>query len=235
MAKKTQEEQPVVPEVNLDEELPKLSNKNTDYVFRLRKFLKENGVDDARETEMLKELIPAILKDQAAGKPANTVYGSPSVLATRLINAPKAKPKPQPFWIETSDLGLSFLAIFSVIYGAMALISKNASQASSGGFFSLVLMSFVAAFVFTYYNRWMDMEKSKRPNLFLLIMAGIALVILGSMLASWLTTINTPLTATMPAWAQFVVAVLAYGGHYFMKRHFNLRNLFQPASRDQEK
>ncbi|KRM55643.1 DUF1129 domain-containing protein [Lacticaseibacillus sharpeae] len=230
MAKK-QEAQPVV-EVNLDEELPKLSNKNADYVFRLRKFLKEEGVDEARETEMLQELIPAILKDQAAGKPANTVYGSPSVLADKLINAPKQAPAAQPFWIETTDLAFSFLAIFSLIYGAMGLFAiwrhKTITQ-NSGGLLSLAIMSFVAAAAFTYYSRWAEKPKNDRPNGFLTAAVFFALIIVGSFFTTWLTGINTPITASMPWWGQFILAVVAYGAHFFMKRKYNLRNLFQAA------
>jgi uncharacterized membrane-anchored protein len=231
MSDKKQEQQEVAPAVNVDELLPQLSNKNSDYVFKLRKFLKEDGADDEKEHAVLVEFLPKILKDQREGKPATTVYGAPSELAQRILNAPKPVKK-QPFWIETVDLGLSFLAIFAVMYGLMSFFAKNKSQASSGGFVSLLLMSFVAAFVFTYYSRWMDMPKGKRPNLFLLIIAGMALIVLVSLGATWLTVHgNTFLTAQLPAVGQFIVAILAYGGHFFLKRKYHLRNLFQAAPR----
>ena len=235
MSDKKQEQPEVAPAVNVDELLPQLSNKNSDYVFKLRKFLKEQGADDEKEHAVLVEFLPKILKEQREGKPATTVYGAPSELAQRILNAPK-KVKKQPFWIETIDLGLSFLAIFSVLYGAMAFIAKSKSQQASGGLVSLLLMSFVAAFVFTYYSRWMDMPKGKRPNLFLLIIAGMALIVLVSLGATWLTVNgHTVITDQLPPVGQFIVAILAYGGHFFLKRKYHLRNLFQAAPRTNRK
>ncbi len=235
MSDKKQERPEVAPAVNVDELLPQLSNKNSDYVFKLRKFLKEQGADDEKEHAVLVEFLPKILKEQREGKPATTVYGAPSELAQRILNAPK-KVKKQPFWIETIDLGLSFLAFFSVMYGVMSFFVKSKSQQVSGGLVSLIMTAFIAAFVFNYFNRWMDTPKGKRPNLFLLIIAGMALIALASVGATWLT-INghTIITDQLPAVGQFIVAILAYGGHFFLKRKFHLRNWFQAAPRTNRK
>lgn len=231
MADKNQE-QPKQPVVNVDELLPQLSNKNSDYVFKLRKFVKEQGVSDEKEEAILQDLLPKILVDQRAGKPASSVYGAPSVLASNLLQAPKQTAAKQPFWLETIDLGLSFLTMFSVIYGAMAFFAKNASQDASGGFLSLLMMSFFAAFVFTYYNRWMEMDKAKRPNLFLILLAGVSMIILVSVASTWLTmNVDTFLTRQLPPVAQFVVAALAYGTHYYLKKKYHLRSLFMATPR----
>jgi len=231
MAEKKQkkEAQEQAPVVIIDELLPQLSNKNSDYVFKLRKFVKEAGATDAQEQAILVEFLPKILKDQHEGKPAAQVYGAPSVLADHILKSPgKKQGDKQPFWIETADLGFSFLAIFAIIYGAMSFFRKNASQDASGGFLSLLLMSFFAAFIFTYFNRWMDMDKKKRPNAFLIAIAGIASVLVVSLVSVWLTAnVDTIFTRQLPAIAQFVLAAVAYGCHFFLKRHFHLRNLFQ--------
>ncbi|WP_155287345.1 DUF1129 domain-containing protein [Lacticaseibacillus zhaodongensis] len=229
--KKNAEAAPEPKPVDVNELLGQLTKKNADYVFKLRKFLKDNGADDEKEQEILGEFLPKIVEEQKSGKPANQVYGSPSVLANNLLHAPKPK-QHHNFWLETLDLGLSFLAIFAVIYGAMHYFAKNASQESSGGLLSLVLMSFVASFVFNYYNRWTLMDKEKRPNLFLIIIAGMAIIVVVSIVSTWLTSVNTIVTAPLPPIGQFIVAAAAYAGHFFLKRIYHLPNLFQAATKD---
>lgn len=231
--KQNKEAQEQAPAVNIDALLPELSNKNSDYVFKLRKFVKEAGATDAQEQAILEEFLPKILQDQHEGKPAAQVYGAPSLLADHILKSSgKKQGDKQPFWIETIDLGFSFLAIFSLIYGVMSFFAKNSKQDASGGLLSLILMSFFAAVVFTYFNRWLDMDKKKRPNMFLIIIAGVASVLLVSLVSVWLTNnVDTIVTRQMPAIAQLIVAALSYGAHFYLKRRFHLRNMFQTAPR----
>lgn len=229
--KKQEETAPEPKPVDVDALLGQLTKKNSDYVFKLRKFLKDNGADEIKEHDILTEFLPKIVEEQKSGKPANQVYGSPSVLALNLLHAPKPKQK-HNFWLETLDLGLSFLAIFAVIYGAMSFFAKNASQESSGGLVSLMLMAFVASFVFNYYNRWTLMSRDTRPNLFLIIIVGMVIIVAVSLLSTKLTTVKTPITESLPATGQFIVAIAAYAIHFFLKRYYHLPNLFQAAPKD---
>ncbi|KRK74041.1 DUF1129 domain-containing protein [Lacticaseibacillus nasuensis] len=224
MAKETKEEQVI--EVDVDALLGELSKKNDEYVFKLRRILTENGYSEDKQRDILANLLPDMVQAQHEGKPANQLYGPVTVEADHIMHAPKPAPK-VPFWLSATDLSLFFMSMFCLIYGFMAYFSSTAKQMQQGsGILSLLVMSIMAGVMFSYFNTWNRLPKDKRPKTWILLLAGVALILVFSFLSSVLVLIKSPLTSAM-AWPVYgVFAVLCYGAHFFLKRKYKLPGLF---------
>ncbi|WP_054750268.1 DUF1129 domain-containing protein [Lacticaseibacillus thailandensis] len=212
--------------------LAQLTKKNAEYVVKFRRSMKDSGADDAKETAELKKMLPEMLKGQREGKPAVQLFG-PAVERGNKVASSKTAVDPiqqQPFWISTADLGFTFLAIFAVLYGLIGSFSK-VSGSQGGGFASLVIMSFVAALVFTYYTQWSLTPKGERPKFWFIAIGGIILIIFASLASSYLTVVKSFLTSPMNNWGLFILAVVAYGIHYLLKSRYHLRSFFAPLPR----
>lgn len=228
---KQQAQQPAEPEQTVDEMLAHLTKKNAEYVVKFRRSMKDSGADEAKETDALKKMLPEMIKGQQEGKPATQLFGPAVEGGSKAATArPKDPIQQQPFWISTADLGFTFLAIFAVLYGLIGSFSKVSSN-QGGGFASLVIMSFVAALVFTYYTQWSLTPKSERPKFWFIAIGGIILIIFASLASSYLTMVKSFLTSPMNNWGLFILAVIAYGVHYLLKSRYHLRSFFAPLPR----
>lgn len=233
MAKKEPAAEEAAPLVDVDELLGQLTKKNDEYVFRLRKILTDSGWPEQKQRDMLANLLPEMLEGQRQGKPATQLYGPPTAKADAILKAPKPRPV-VPLWLSAGDLTLFFLAIFCVIYGLLATFGGKNMQAGSG-ILSLAIMSLMAGILFAYFNQWNTLPKDKRPKTWVLLLAGVALILLGSVAASVLSAIKSPVTQASPWPAYLVVAVVAYASHYYLKRRYQLPGLLAAPPANQQK
>jgi uncharacterized membrane-anchored protein len=215
--KNTPEEAPTV---DVDALLQQLTKKNDEYVFKLRRILSEHQYTEAQQRQLLASMLPEMVEAQRQGKPATQLYGPVTVKADSLINAPKPKKK-VPFWLSGIDLSLFFISIFALIYGIMAYIRPKQMTGASG-IASLLLMAIAAGFIFTYYNQWTHKPKKERPKTWLLMLAGVALVMLASIASSSLALLKSPLTNPSPWPVYLGLAVVSYGAHWYLKRRYQL-------------
>ncbi|WP_461224805.1 DUF1129 domain-containing protein [Lacticaseibacillus suihuaensis] len=215
------EQQPVEETVDVDALLGQLTNKNNDYVFKLRRILTEHQWSEEKQRRTLAKLLPEMIEAQRAGKPANQLFGPVTEKADSLIHAPKALPKAN-VWLSGLDLSLLFAAIFGAVYGVMVLWKPD-MKATGNGLPSLLVMGTAAGFMFAFYNDWSRKPKEARGTTWKMLVAGIALVMVASFLSSAFSLIKSPLTQQMPWPAYAAVAVLGFGGHWFLKRKYNLR------------
>lgn len=223
MAKTKNTPEEVQPVVDVDALLGELTKKNDEYVFKLRRILKEHQYTDAQERKVLASLLPEMIEAQRQGKPATQLYGPVTVKADSLINAPKPK-KVVPFWLSGIDLSLFFASIFGLMYAVLAYI-KPKSMAAGSGVASLLIMSLMAGFIFSYYNVWTRRDKKERGKTWLMMIGFIAAILVGSFASSTLSVIKSPLTSPTiwPVYA--VMAVVCYGAHWLMKRYYKLPGL----------
>ena len=84
----------VRPASTVPEMIEQLTKKNDEYVFKLRRELKDGGMSATDEETLLKTMLPEMITAQRQGKPATQLYGPVTVKANEILHTPK----PEPGW-----------------------------------------------------------------------------------------------------------------------------------------
>lgn len=214
----------------------KLSNKNSDYVFRLEKFLLDNENFSMNQVEpVIDNILPEIIIAQHKGIPASTLYQmAPSQKAHELAH-PKAKPVKQNFWLQVADSSLFYLALFGGLYGLVELFSgPKAQKQGQLGVITLIVLVFGLGLLMTYYSNWLVKPKSDRQPTWKIVLGGIGSIIL---MFVWVTatslkpvqTINPPLNP----WVLIVLAGIAIAVRYYLKKRYHIVDPARQARIDQ--
>lgn len=214
----------------------KLSNKNSDYIFRLEKFLLDNENFSMDQVEpVIDNILPEIIIAQHKGLPASTLYQmSPSQKAHELAH-PKAKPVKQSFWLQVTDTSLFYLALFGGLYGIVQLFSgPKAQKQGQLGVITLLVLVFGLGILMAYYNNWIVKPKSDRQPTWKVVLGGIGSIIL---MFVWVTATSLkPFQAINPPinpWALIVIAVIAFGVRYYLKKRYHIVDPVRQARMEQ--
>lgn len=232
---------------NLDDEIKQmspeklrqqLSNKNSDYVYRLQKELETQGKmsqDDA--LERVNALLADLVVAQRHGQPATTFYGmSPKLKAADIL-----KPKPRtaadiPFWQYAVDSALLYIALFVGLFGLVGLFSSNVKNGSQMGILSLVVIGAAMGVFMTKYNDWVlpaTGEKRKIPWSKLII--GLICMVLILLFCSYVLAIPAlqVINPILPGFANLIIAAAAYGIRWLFRRHYQIiGSVFSPAAKN---
>lgn len=203
----------------------KLSNKNSDYVFRLEKELQKQGsISRAEAVEMTDSLLSEIIIAQRHGQPANGLYlASPAIKAEQMLH-PKKKPVATPTWQLMVDGGLLYLAIFFAIFGVMALFETGKrAYNSQWGVLTLASVGILMGVFMVKYNDWLTPQADKRPSWAKLILSGLGIAVV---MIALVTLMSLPalrvINPVLPGPADIAIAVVAYGVRYLFRRHYNI-------------
>ena len=217
----------------------RLSNKNKDYLYRLRKALLAGGMSESKAEAEISKRLPEILEAQVKGQPANVLYGaSPKVLADRILH-PEVKPQKVPVWIITVDGGLIYTAILTLMFGLIQAFSgDNKSTASGSGILTLLIMGIGMGWFFSKYESWIQpSSKNGKTSWGKVIGAGV-----GSIVALILVVFVLSLPAlqvinpVLPGWADLIVAAAAYGLRWLLRRHYGIEgSSFTPSTMSMKK
>ena len=214
-----------------------LSNKNSDYVFRLQKELETQGKmsqEDAqkRVDELLKDLVIA----QRHGQPASTYYNmSPKLKAADMLKPKKKKASDIPFWQYATDNALFYVAIFFGLFGLIGLFQKNDKYNSQMGVLTLLIVGASLGVFMTKYNDWVLPNGSKNRKIpwskliwgFVLLM-GMLFICFGVLGLPALQVINPAL----PGVYNLIIAAVAYGIRWLFRRHYEIiGSAFSPADK----
>ena len=203
---------------NSDDLRKKLSNKNAEYVFKLNKRLMEDGFKQEEAKAEIDKLLPEIIENQIKGIPANQLYG-PVTQRAQDIAHPVKKPKKTPFWASWLDTSLLFFSLFGLLYGIVALTSKNAKNDpnSQTGIITLIVLSAMWGALLSWFNNQMKKPKSERPGWGITIgYLAVGLVFMFVFLAAMSmipTSINPPLNAI----GYFIAAIVAFGVRFLFR------------------
>lgn len=203
----------------------KLSNKNSDYVFRLEKELQKQGsMSRADAVAMTNGLLSEIIIAQRHGQPANGLYlASPAIKAEQMLH-PKKKPVDTPTWQLMVDGGLLYLAIFFAIFGVMALFETGKqSYNAQWGVLTLASVGILMGVFMVKYNDWFTPNPNKRPSWTKLILSGLAIAVV---MIALVTVLSVPalrvINPVLPGPIDVAIAVVAYGARYLFRKHYNI-------------
>jgi uncharacterized membrane-anchored protein len=217
-----------------------LTNKNVDYVFKMHKLLVEAGYTPEDADAKINGFLPEIIKAQRTGKPANQLYGAPTVKVENIIHAP-AKPITLKYWMRSVDWSLLYLVILAAVFGVMGLfMKKQTNSAANSGLGTLIVMSIAFGFLLTWFTDNMDArrnknktaaddqaaeadDKKKKQPLWRVILLSVVGVFAVMVLISFMTVVTPALNPILPAYGYFILAVLAYGGRYLFRRHYHIK------------
>ncbi|WP_119325395.1 DUF1129 family protein [Companilactobacillus musae] len=208
---------------NADDLRKKLSNKNAEYVFKLNKYLMDDGFKEEEAKEAIDKLLPEIVDNQIKGIPANQLYGPVTQRAKDIVH-PVKKPKKTPFWASWIDTSLLFFALFGLLYGIVALTSKKADPNNQTGIVTLVVLSAMWGVLLTWFNNQMKLPKDKRPGWGITIgYLLVGLVFMFVFLAA-MTVVPATINPALNAIGYFIAAAVAYGVRFVFRRTMGIHD-----------
>lgn len=217
-----------------------LSNKNSDYVFRLQKELETQGKMEAgAAAAAVDQLLQEIITAQRKGITANNLFhASPKMKADQILH-PVQKPQKTPYWQRLIDGILIYVAIMTGLFGVLALIqTPKANQSSQMGIVSLVLVGGLLGAVMTKYNDLLAPDAPKKGRGIKLVLYGVA-IFAGLMVIMWvfqnkaLAVINP----VLPAGADIAIAAIVYLVRFAFRRYYKITGspFYPEGSRPQAK
>ncbi|GEO78847.1 hypothetical protein FD29_GL000982 [Companilactobacillus mindensis DSM 14500] len=198
---------------NVDDLRKKLSNKNAEYIFKLNKYLMDNGFAEAEAKEAIDGMLPEVVDNQIKGIPANQLYG-PVTQKAQDIAHPKKPVKPTPFWASWLDTSLLFFALFGALYGIVALTSKTGAKSNPNnqtGIITLIILSAMWGGLLSWFNNQMKKPKDQRPGWGMTIGYLVVGLVLMFVFLSAMTLIPASINPTLNAVGYFIAAIIAFG------------------------
>lgn len=200
-----------------------LSNKNEEYVFKLNKYLLDDGFKEDEAKEAIDKMMPEIVDNQIKGVPANQLYGPVTKKAGEIVH-PVKKVKKTPFWASSVDNSLLFFALFGLLYGVVAFTSKNSSSSNQTGIITLIILSGMWGTLLTWFNIQMKKPKKERPGWgitigYLAVGLMLMFVFLGAM-----TFVPATINPSLNGIGYFIVAVVVYGIRFVFRRYMGIHD-----------
>lgn len=209
----------------------KLSNKNSDYVFRLQKELEKQGkLTTEQAREKVDALLPEIIVAQRHGQPANGLYlAAPMVKANQMLH-PEVKPKTMldiPFWQRAVDNGLFWLAIFMGMYGLLGF-SNPKTQSGQNGVLTITLTGVLLGVFMAKYYEWIMPKtgSNKKPKISWPRAIGVSvalIIILVVVLGVLSQPVFRVINPVLPGIVYIIIAAIAFGVRYLFRKKYDIK------------
>ncbi|GKQ43465.1 membrane protein [Companilactobacillus sp. RD055328] len=198
----------------------KLSKRNEDYLFKLRKELVLKGKTEAEAQAMSDELVVEIYENQIKGIPATKLYGTPTLKADSLIN-PTKEPVKHPFWKIATDTSLLFFVIFGALYGVLGMTGTNDKQGQTG-IITLITIAVLWGVLLSWFNIQTKLDRGQRPGLLktLIYMATGLAIMVGVLFIT--TSLPTFVNPVLPGTVYLVIAIVAFIARYIFRKTNNI-------------
>ena len=214
----------IVKENNSLEE--KLTKRNQQYIFDLKKSLEAANLSEEEKVTALHDILPTLVSEQKGGRTARQLFGTVAERTEAIINKPaevKVNAKPVLMWLDNALLLLGLLSIMVAITG---LFSRGTTPAY--GISTLILGSAVGGWVFylmykyIYQYEYPGADRSKKPGM------GKTLLILGGTTLIWViafsaTTLLPPvLNPLLDPVIIVIIGGFALALRYYLKKKYGI-------------
>lgn len=226
-----QTETVAAPTVDIEQLSKELTNKNTEYIFSLKRRLRELGQTDEQIAVVLTEILPVIVDNQKRGYTARKLYGTVSEYTAglndiKVANAKAATAENTTPWLMWLDNTLLLLGVLAIVNGLMNLLSKP-SQNANQGIITLILMASAGGLVFYLMYHYFYRSEAKKEGIgdWIKTIVIIAAAILGwVLLLSLSALLPTSLNPVLPPVAILIVGGLGLLLRWYLKRKYNIAN-----------
>ncbi|MGY3767045.1 DUF1129 domain-containing protein [Vagococcus vulneris] len=204
----------------------KLTKKNNQFIFDLKKDLAKTSLSEEQKTLALHDMLTALVEGQKSGTTAKQLYGTPTEAVKNIVEAPEALPEITfgKAWLDNSLVLFAFLA---VITGGFSLLS-NTGQATQG-ITSILIgaasggLSFYLIYKYVYSYDYPGADQSKKPGALksggIIALCFIPWVLLFSASSLIPRTFNP----TIDPMIAIVLGAAAYGIHFLLKKKFGIQ------------
>lgn len=205
----------------------KLTKRNEQYIFDLKKSLVAANLSEEAQTLALHDILPHLVEGQKSGKTARQLFGTVAERTESILNKPEELPESTPalMWLDNT---LLLFGVMTIMFSVMMMWSKGKSQPL--GLLTLVLASMAGGYVFYLMYKYVyqydrpGVDKSKRPGWF-----KTGLILVGAMLL-WLVVfagsamLPPIINPVLDPVIVIIIGGIALGTRYLLKKKYNMRS-----------
>ncbi|CQR24342.1 membrane protein [Streptococcus varani] len=212
-------------------QLENLTKKNQEFVHIATNQLIKDGKSDEEIKVLLEEILPSILDGQKIGLTARSLYGPPTEWAasqTPDTSDGDNLPENDNPWLMWVDSSLLIIALLGFVNGAMNLFTQGAQY----GILTFIIVGFGvgAGIYFMYHFVYRHMgDGTKRPKIWKAVLMLLLATIAWSVIFFIANMIPTSVNPVLSPIAYLLIAALAFGVRYLLKKKYNIRNAMQPV------
>ncbi|WP_407855141.1 DUF1129 domain-containing protein [Enterococcus sp. 22-H-5-01] len=215
----------------------KLTKRNEQYIFDLKKALRAANLSNEQMTLALNEMLPTLVEEQKTGKTARQLFGTVSERLEYIVDKPVEQKKSSTASLMWLDNFLLLFGLLGIVSGIMGLFVPRGTQAVTYGLTALVIASavgglvFYMMYLFVYQYEQPGADKSKKPKTWKTI------VMLGSVTLVWFLVFNgaallpQSLNPILDPMVLVVLSALALAARYYLKKRFGIISSLATAPR----
>lgn len=200
-----------------------LTKRNEDYMFRLNRALEEKSIPAEKRKQVVDEMTAELRDKQRQGITANKLYGTVSERVEAIIAGPEKKAKEPSYWSLALDNGLIMFMMFCIMYAALGTFSKKQAEVN-GGILTLIVTSVIAGLGMAYFYKVAGnrRDRKKRIPLWKTLLLSAALVVIWITAYTLVMAVPGVLNRTFEPIVYAVLAVIAFGARYILKKKYGL-------------
>lgn len=210
----------------------RLTKRNEQYVFDLKKSLRAANFSQTELTLALQDILVQLVDGQKTGKTARQLFGTVAECTQSILEAPKKSSQAVNPWLMWLDTTLLMFAFLCVMFSILPMIMGGKTKNSANGIITLIAISAAAGFMMLLMDHYIyrydrpGADASKKPGFFksFLIMSGGVLVWLVVYMGSLLIPVS--INVVLDPFITIIIGLVAFGVRYLLKKKYNIKSLF---------
>ena len=205
----------------------KLTKKNEQYIFDLKKALRAANLSEQFQTVALHDILLQLVEGQRSGKTARQLFGTVSERTEAILTKPEELPD-SPAKLMWLDNTLLLMGIMMIVLSLMAMFSN--ARAQQLGLVTFIVTSMAGGYLFYVSYKYIyqydrpGVDKSKRPGWLktgVALMGAMLLMVLAFVASAFLPPVVNPVLDPTIAVILGAVALLV---RYLLKKKYNMKS-----------